>query len=402
MIEREQDRRDAGMYERAMARIERSAPVATPERSAPPRERETSGQFRSSEPVYGEAKLERDAGYKRLPEERDNEIDSDRISIRDASNERAKQLQERPIEVHESGLDEKVTLSVEQAAKRVEEARQADVNQADLDGTKAAQKAVDDLRNPHGVEPQAKPIVEAEPDIEKVLKHPKIAKALADRVAETETQRTAYESAVRETGKMRIAALASDFPELMNLPLDKWAGAINAIGERDLPRARKIYGRLQALGEVETALTHIQSQKDSRAKAAFGQYSARENERFKQLTRGMAPAEMAAVQAEVPAMMKEYGVENPRAFLEAIQGQTTFPRASAERMLIDAAKYRLMQKAAKAQPTRAVPPMMKPGVAQNRGSSASSAIQALNQKLSQTGNIKDAAALLMAKRKARR
>jgi hypothetical protein len=396
MIEREQDRRDAGMYERAMARIERSAPVATPER-----ERETSGQFRSSEPVFGQEKLERDAGYKRLPEERD-EIDSDRISIRDASNERAKQLQERPIEVHESGLDEKVTLSVEQAAKRVEEARKADVDQADLDGTKAAQKAVDDLRNPHGVEPQAKPIVEAEPDIEKILKHPRVAEALKQRVDAAETQRAEYELGLRNAWKAQLGAIGGDFPELVDLPHTQWAAAINAMGERDLPRARQIAARLHALGKIEVAAIQLKSQKETRAKAEFGQYSARENERFKQLTKGMAPAEMAAVQAEVPAMMKEYGVENPRAFLEAIQGQTTFPRASAERMLIDAAKYRLMQKAAKPQPTRALPHVQKPGVAQNRGSSVSSAIQALNQKLSQTGNIKDAAALLMAKRKARR
>jgi hypothetical protein len=117
----------------------------------------------------------------------------------------------------------------------------------------------------------------------------------------------------------------------------------------------------------------------------------------------MTPQQMSAVQAEVPAMMAEYGVSNPRAFLEAIQGQTQFPRASAERIMIDAAKYRLMQKAAKAQPARALLPRVAvPGVAAPRGNSASTNLQALNQKLSQTGNIKDATALLMAKRKATR
>ena len=153
MIEREEDRNE--MYQRAAARIEqRSAPA--PERDRTPPQRETSGQFRSSEPAYGQAGLERDAGYKPLKEDRE-EIDSDRTSIRDAANDRAKELQERPIEVHESGLKENITLSVEQAAKRVAEARKADAAQADLDGTKAQQKAEDRFaahrRKPHGVEP---------------------------------------------------------------------------------------------------------------------------------------------------------------------------------------------------------------------------------------------------------
>ena len=54
MIEREADRRDAGMYDRAMARMPRGAVEPAPERErTAPRERETSGEFRSSEPVYG-------------------------------------------------------------------------------------------------------------------------------------------------------------------------------------------------------------------------------------------------------------------------------------------------------------------------------------------------------------
>jgi hypothetical protein len=62
----------------------------------------------------------------------------------------------------------------------------------------------------------------------------------------------------------------------------------------------------------------------------------------------------------------------------------------------------MMTKAAKAQPTRAVPRVAVPGVAVPRGNSASTAIQALNAKLSATGDLKVAAKLLMEKRKATR
>jgi hypothetical protein len=253
MIEKEEDRRDAGMYSRAFNRIEgRSTPEPTPERT--PRERETSGQFRSSEPVFGQEKLERDAGYKPLKEERD-EIDSDRISIRDASNERAKELQTRPIEVHESGLDEKVTLSVEQAAKRIEDSREADVAQAELDGNKAAQKAVDDLRGEQPAEVRQPAQTEAEPDIEKVLKHPKISAALKERVDAAETQRAEYELGLQNAWKAQLGAL-NDFPEIVNIPHTQWAATLNAMAQTDLPRAKQIAARLHSLAAVERQLSN--------------------------------------------------------------------------------------------------------------------------------------------------
>lgn len=401
MIEKEEDRRDAGMYDRAFNRLQGRSEPEAPERTPP--QRESSGQFRSSEPVFGEEKLERDAGYKPLKDDRE-EIDSDRISIRDASNERAKELQTKPIEVHESGLDENITLKVEQAAKRVEEARKADVDQAELDGTKAAQKAVDDLRNPTGVEPQKPQQIEAEPDIESVLKHPKIAKALQERVTEAETQRQHFETSVQEIGKMRIAALASEAPELMNLPLEKWAPAINNLAQHDLPKAKQIVAKLHALGEVENALIQIKAQKETREKAEFAQYSARENQRFKELTKNIPAKEMEAITAHVPVMLAEAGVENPRAFLEAIQGQTTFPRASAEALFVKAAKYDLLQKARKAVLPRSLPPVPRvqpPGVAAPRGNSASTNLQALNAALAK-GDLKAAGKMIATNRKATR
>ena len=229
--------------------------------------------------------------------------------------------------------------------------------------------------------------------------------AILSKIGEAETQRQHFETSVQEVGKMRIAALAGDFPELMKLPLNQWANAINehARARPDLPprRGRLPHDRLQSLGEVEAALGQLKAQKGSwRARPKWRQsYSAKENARFKELTKGMTPQQMQAVQAEVPAMMAEYGVTDPHAFLKAIEGQTTFPRASAERIMIDAARYRLLQKAPKAVATHALPNVQRPGVAQNRGSSASENIRALTAKLSQTGDIKDAAKLLAASRR---
>ena len=251
MIEREEDRNE--MYQRAAARIEqRSAPVETPERTP---QRESSGQFSPAERPTGREAEERAAGFKPLKEDRD---EPEGLTVRDAANDLAKERQTKPIEIHESGLDEKVTLSVEQAAKRIEDSREAEAAQAEMDGTAAAQKAVDDLRGEQPAEVRQPHQFEAEPDIEKVLAHPKIAKALQERVTEVETQRQHFETSIMEVGKMRIAELASFAPELSNVPLDKWVGAIVAMSKTDLPRAQQITAKLNSLAQVEAAVIQLE------------------------------------------------------------------------------------------------------------------------------------------------
>jgi hypothetical protein len=67
--------------------------------------------------------------------------------------------------------------------------------------------------------------------------------------------------------------------------------------------------------------------------------------------------------------------------------------------MVDAAKYRMMQRAAKAVPARgAVPTVQKPGYAGPRTNSRDTGLAALSMKLSKSGSIKDAAALLSARR----
>jgi hypothetical protein len=362
--------------------------------------RNDSGQFESSEPAYGREGLERAAGYVPMVDEFEPEAPKD-LTTKEAAAERLKQLgsgETKMIFAHVTNMPANVTMTLDQAADALADARHADEAQAQIDSTKAEQKAIDKLR---GEKPAASaPPIETETDIEKVLANPKVRDAIAERVTAADTQRAHHETAVHEIGKARIAALASDFPELANLPLDRWAAAINAMHQREPARAQQAFARLQGLAQVEAAAQQLKAQKTTREKAEFVTYAAKENARFSELTKGIAPKEMAAVKEEIPRMLKEYGVSDPHQFLAAIHGQSTFPRASAERIMVDAAKYRMMMRAPKAVATRAVPNVARPGIAGPRGAerSGDSGLAALSARLSKTGNIKDAAALLMARR----
>jgi hypothetical protein len=70
-------------------------------------------------------------------------------------------------------------------------------------------------------------------------------------------------------------------------------------------------------------------------------------------------------------------------------------------VVADATRWRLAQQRAKTAAKRPVPPVQRPGVSQpfsvNEG-----AVQGLNSRLDRTNNIKDAAALVVARRAARR
>ncbi|MGA7809243.1 MAG: hypothetical protein WCB02_32060 [Bradyrhizobium sp.] len=72
-----------------------------------------------------------------------------------------------------------------------------------------------------------------------------------------------------------------------------------------------------------------------------------------------------------------------------------------QRLIFDGMRYQDVQKAAKSAAKKPVPPVQRPGV-KAAGNGASERVQSLNSKLSSSGSLKDAAALLVARRNARR
>lgn len=352
----------------------------------------------TTEPAYGREGLERDQGYSPLPDE--TKETSDELT-KDEAAERLKELgsgETKMIYAHVTNLPANVTLTTDQAAKMLAESREADAAQAEIDGTKAAQKEVDKLR---GEKPAASaPQIESEADIEKVLANPKIRDAIAERVTAADTQRTHYESAVAEATKFAAASLFHDVPELANIPVQNWVSAIEAMHQREPARAQLAISKLQALSRVEAASLELKAQKTAREQTEFKAYAAKENVRFTELTKGIPAKEMAAIEAHVPKMLAEHGADVAQ-FLKAVSNQTTFPRASAEALLVKAARYDLIQKAAKAVATRAVPTVQKPGFSGPRTNSGDVGLAALSAKLSKTGSLKDAVALRLARSKGR-
>jgi hypothetical protein len=357
--------------------------------------RNAAGEF--AEPAFGRASLERDAGFVPLPEEKE---EAPELSTAEAAEQRLRELSgsESKIITHTTGLDDNVSMTLDQAADALADSREADHEQAKLDDVKAQQKEIDKLR---GVKNEA-PAVDAEIDIEKTLSNPRIRDAIAERVGAAEAERTRYESAVEAAGKMQIAAIAADFPDLANTPLDQWANAINTMAQTDPARARVVHGRLQHLAQVEAAANQIKADKSAREQAEFRQYSAREDARFAELTSDIPAKQMAEVRAHVPKMLNKLGADVPT-FLRAIEAQTTFPRGVAEALLVRAARYELLMAAPKAVAAREIPTVQKPGHVGPRNANPRGAadLAQLSARLKNSGSLKDAVALRAAQIKRR-
>lgn len=356
--------------------------------------RNDAGQFASTEPAYGREGLERDAGYMPLPDE--SKEDAPEELTKDEAAQRLKELSgpESTIVTHTTGLPENVTLTADQAATMLAEARGADAAQAEIDGTKAAQKEIDKLRGDKPAVANASQ-ADAEIDVDRALASPRIRDAIAERVTAADTQREAYATKVVETGTIAIAALASDFPELANRPLDQWEPVLRQMHAREPARFQQAMGRIQSVAQIQQAHSQITAEKTAREAAEFQTYARTEDARFRELTKG--ERNMPAVEAQIPDTLRSLGVD-PAQFLKEGTESKFLRSAAAQAILVKAARYDMIMKAPKATPTRAVPTVQKPGHSGPRVNRTDVNLAALSEKLGKTGSLKDAAALLAAHR----
>jgi hypothetical protein len=364
---------------------------------------EATGQFSSSEPLVGRAGIEHAMGYVQMPEDKEQ---PEELTVQDAA-ERVTESRtaEADIVTHVAGVDmpDNMTMTLEQGAKSVADAREADEAQAEQDEIDQIRKEVDDLRGEEAKQAkEAKPEAPSSPeaDVEKFLAIPHVKDAVEKQIREVEGARQAYSQGVDIANQFAQAAFAENFPEIAALPVEHWQGALTAMAQHEPARFQKAMGTLQRVAQLQAAQQHQQQLKAQQERVEFQNYAKAEDARFAELTKDIKPQEMRAIEGEIPSMLAEYGAD-ARQFLEAISGQTKFPRAAAERLLVDAAKYRMLMRAPKAVAARApLPQVQRPGIARSAGAARADSLEALNAKFSHSGSEKDAVALLLARRSA--
>lgn len=357
---------------------------------------EATGQFSSDEPVFGQAALEQEAGYVPMPKEPD---ETEELTAQEAAAKLTEsRTDEADIVTHSAGIDipDNMTMTTEQAAKALTDARGAEEAQAEIDDADKLRKEVDELR---GVKPENETKAEepAELDVEKTLNHPKIRDAIASHISEAETARQNHVTGLAGATQLAEATFFSQYPEFMNVAPEQRGAVFAAIEQNDPARAASIRSTVENIGNLVIRYGVEHDQVTAKAKAEFGEYAKAQDAKFAELTKG---ENMRAIESEIPAMLTSLGVD-PKEWLEAGAKSKFLRSAAAQAILVKAAKYDLLQKAGKAVASKAVPPVQRPGVARSTGDAREGTVRALNEKFNSNPSLKNAAEMRAAQIKAR-
>lgn len=220
------------------------------------------------------------------------------------------------------------------------------------------------------------------------------SKALEAERAKAEQARQQYEAALPQLLQALQQQQAGEFADIKTL------ADVERLAREDWPRYALWDVQQKKIAEVAQHLMLAQQRQAQDRVQQFSEFARREDDLFKEKVPDMADAKKAAgLQTAALAVLKDLGFQETE-LAQSWHGQKDLSlRDHRVQLLIrDATLWRDAQAKAKAASTKPVPPVQRPGVSQPKGAALDAQIQHLTQKLEKTGNLKDAAALLRARR----
>jgi hypothetical protein len=154
---------------------------------------------------------------------------------------------------------------------------------------------------------------------------------------------------------------------------------------------------------VTREILGAQARQQSEQQRRFAEFAQRHDDLFKGKVPEMAdPAEVAKLQGAAVAVLKQHGFDEAE-LAASWHGHRDFSlRDHRVQLLVrDAVLWREAKAKAKAAVAKPLPPVQRPGASQGKGAAQDAVIQNLTKKLEASGSLKDAAALLRARRSAR-
>jgi hypothetical protein len=237
-----------------------------------------------------------------------------------------------------------------------------------------------------------------EPSLEKAMAHPQVREAIEAELSRASQAREQYATGLHNANAFSQAALIEIAPELSALPLDQFQRGLETLAQVNPQRFQSVMnlldrvGRLQAEQQQEQQRQHLQRQQQ------FDAYATSQDQKFRQ----MVPAsqqQMREVGAELESYASELGIERGQ-LIHLFQTEPLLRHSAFQRVIYDAVQARIRAKA-RPVPTRTVPTVQRPGVSAPRNY-ASENLSALSNQLTRSGSLKDAAALLLARRGGKR
>ncbi len=392
----------------------------------------------SDEPLFGQDGIDAAHGHTPMPDytkPKDEEEISLELAAAQLWNERHPVGEEPPPVDRGSDRPEKETVTLSRAAADLHDERAIDAAIAEQQNLANLRDSIDEqrratllndpsLQNTLGVDgqqllgeqpqqqqqqaqqqQQTQPgQQELDPEVARALQHPQIRQAIESQVQQAEQARVTYANATREAAMLATASVYSQAPELQGVPPEQLPAALQALSQSDPAR----YVQVRASLENVAALTQRHNQIEAynravetqKAQQQFQQWGAQQDDAYQaEMTRAGVSKEQQSLISETAAeMLAEAGL-TPQQIGQLWNSNPVIRSSFGQKLIADAARYRIAQANARNAVAAPKPPMQRPGTA--TAVRASSELDTLRARFEANPTIANAADLLKAERRQR-
>lgn len=266
----------------------------------------------------------------------------------------------------------------------------------DVDGAAAAERA-DEGGSHDGPSLDGNSSADLAPELEKALQHPLVLQAIEEKMAEADNARQSYREGLASALQLAQASFLGQFPEFSGMAPDHMPAALEKMSREDAARFARVQAAVTASDQLRAQHACEQQQRAELERKNFERFAQGEDARLEAMLKDEPQAVQKAVATEIMAAAKESGIE-PAELNRLFHTEPLMRNATFQRMMYDAAKYRLIMKAKDTAAARPIPPVLRPGVAGASAERERADIRTLNARLSSSGDLKDAVALYQARR----
>jgi hypothetical protein len=191
---------------------------------------------------------------------------------------------------------------------------------------------------------------------------------------------------------------ANEFPDIRTF------ADVERLAREDWPRYVLWDAQQKKINAVEQELKATLARQNQETQQRFAHFAREQDTLIHEKVPELADRAQAGKAAEgAVAMLKDLGFDDHELGEMWNGRQALSLRDHRVQLLIrDGVRYREAQAAAKAAAAKSVPQVQRPGAASSRNADLDARLNALDQRLERSGSLKDAAALLVARRSARR
>lgn len=209
--------------------------------------------------------------------------------------------------------------------------------------------------------------------------------------------RDQYEGAVPLIMQALQEQAAADFADIRTM------ADVDRMAREDWPRYVQWDAHTKKVQAVQSELATIQQRQASERGQKWSDFASKEDALFLEKVPEFSEPEKARKFSEgaIRTLIDGYGFsESELAKFWNGQGEFSLRDHRAQLLIRDAVRYQDAQAKAKANVIKPLPHVQRPGASAPKGAAQDAQIQALTAKLEKTGSMKDAAALLAARREA--